>query len=360
MRRGSLARQRRPCALLLLAALWAAPALGAPEAAAAVAPSAIVIEVRQRSDLLLEEAVLRVQGELGAMGLEAHLSNSDSEPRGATDPGTTQTSGGRLTLEREGNVVRITALGPSSPQPFVQELDARGRDVTAEVVAVRAVEALRAVMTLPQRRGETAEPEPVPGPPPPPPVPPAPTSTLRPSMAPREQSALGLWSGVQGFVDPGLEEPGLSGELGLFWGRSALFVGVSGSLTLIDASLSASEGDVHIRRANALARFGYVLPFGGPFEASFAAGAGWSRYMVQGRANAGYVGTSSHSDTPLLLLGAGANAWFAQHFAVYLRFDATLATNAAAVRANYRELSVLERPTLWGSFGLVARLPLAR
>jgi hypothetical protein len=335
----------------------------APRAAAATNDAAaqrVAIQIPERHDALLDEALVRIQGELGAMGLEPVVRAAES---GANEPATTPASadiGGTLVLERAANWIRIRATGPASLDPVVQEIDTRPVDVNAEVIAVRAVEALRAVMLgLPEPKRAEPERKPAASAPAsaalkPPPAPPS-TPPAALSIAPATRGALTFWAAPGTFLDRGLRTPSLGAELGAFWGRSSVFVGVTGSAALLRASFKSSPGEVEVRRETGLARLGYALELGHAFECWMLAGAGVSRYGIAGHAEAGYIGEQSHHTSMLVALGAGAMAWLSPHVGTFLRVDGSLATNAPAIHVDYRELVTLDRPTLWLSLGLALR-----
>lgn len=330
-------------------------ALLAASRSAEAEPQRVSIHVPARADPLLDEALVRVRGELGAMGLEAEVRSGE--------PGETRAAegiGGTLIVERDGAWIRIRALGPASAAPAVQELDTRRADVSAEVVAVRAVEALRAVMTgLPERRPkEPIAPPPKPPNPPESPSPP-PARSNAPSIAPRDEAALSVWSGPSALYDISPSRAALGAELGVFWGRSSWFGGAQLGTSLLRTKLDDAVGKVYIRRSTALARLGLTLELARSSELWFMLGGGIARYNVQGKAAPGYVSESGHHDSALFAGGVGATTWFSPHFGAYLRLEAAFAADAAAVRVTAREIAVLERPTLTAALGLTVRAPRA-
>jgi hypothetical protein len=344
---------------LLAVALASAVALSAvARSAVAEVTQRVAIRVPTRADPLLEEALVRVRGELGAMGLEAEVQSSVD---GAEAPNSEAGVGGTLIVERDGAWIRIRALGPASAVPAVQELDARRADVTAEVVAVRAVEALRAVMTgLPDRAAPPPKPAPKPTPPPPKPAPPPAPSGPALSLAPRGESALSVWLGANGRYDVEPGRPALGAELGLFWGRSSLFAGALLSTSLIRTTLSDVAGTVDVRRSAALASAGFALQLSRAVESWFLLGGGIVRHAVDGNPSAGYIGVANHHEGALISASLGASAWLSQRFGGYFKLDASVSSDAPAVRVTAREIAILERPSLGASLGLVIRAPFAR
>lgn len=330
----------------------------APRVARAEPSQRVSIRVPAHVDALLEEALVRVRGELGAMGLEADVRQSANggEPAPTLREGGV---GGTLVVERDGAWIRIRAFGPALAVPAVQELDTRRSDVTAEVVAVRAVEALRAVMAgLPERRPtppRTAAAKPSP-PPPKPPRPSAGKGSLA-SLAPRGESSLSLWAGASAYYDLEPQRPALGAELGAFWGRSSFFAGALLSTSLLRTALHDAVGQVYVRRSTALARLGVTLELSQSAELWLMAGGGVARFGVQGKAATGYVGVTGQHDSPVLAAGVGGTGWLSRYLGAYLRLEASLATDPPAARVAQREIAVLERPTLGASLGVVVRAP---
>src|SRR6188768_1042151 len=98
------------------------------------------------SDARLTRAFVLIRGELSALGLDVQVRAADA----AEAPSSTlETSSERLSLDiKDGTlVVRVFAAGAQAP--LVESVDLDGPEVTAEVIAVRAVEALRAARLLP-------------------------------------------------------------------------------------------------------------------------------------------------------------------------------------------------------------------
>src|SRR5690606_17254810 len=124
-------------AALLLLSLLAATWLCDPGRAKAETAGRVLIVTTPDRNALLEEGLVRVRGELAAMGLS-------TEPRADGEPTRTQPSPayqGALVCERFGTWLRIQAWNPEATMPVTQWIDASDPAVDAEVVAVRAVEA---------------------------------------------------------------------------------------------------------------------------------------------------------------------------------------------------------------------------
>lgn len=343
---------------MLALALAAGVASSAVARAAESEPQRVSIRVPSQADPLLDEALVRVRGELGAMGLDAVVEPSGSASE-APRAGRAAGSGGTLIVERDGAWIRIRAFGPASAVPVLQELDTRRPDVSAEVVAVRAVEALRAVMSgLPERRARAAEPTKAPKPAPRPTPPLASQGpAAETSLAPANESALTLWAAPNVLYDPGPGSSALGAELGAFWGHSSLFAGALLGTTLLSTSLQDVAGRVDLRRSTALARLGARFYLASSLELWLMLGGGLARYDIEGDAVPGFVGVSNRHHSALLATGAGATGWLSRHFGAYLRLDATLATDPPAILSVKREIALLEQPTLSVALGIILRAP---
>jgi hypothetical protein len=328
------------------------------EGRAEAEPQRVAIQVPARADALLDEALVRVRGELFAMGLTAEVRSGEANaPAGSL---LAQDVGGTLIVERDGAWIRIRAFGPASTAPAVQELDTRRADVSAEVVAVRAVEALRAVMTgLPERPPKEAIAAPKAPPTPPEVAPVSPPSHDALSVAPRDASALSVWLGPSALYDTSPRRAALGAELAVLWGRSAWFGGAQIGTSLLRAKLDDAVGQVYLRRSTALARLGFTFELSQSSELWLLLGGGLVRHSVQGKAAPGYVSESDHHDSVLLAGGIGGTTWFSPRFGAYLRLETSFATDATAVRVTAREIAVLERPALLAALGLTVRAPRA-
>src|SRR6478735_6996120 len=137
-------------ATLLAPLVFSVPALGGDQ-------PALVSVSTNTSDARMTRALVLIRGELSAVGLEIQVHGPD-------DTSAAETSPDRLSLDiRDGAiVVRVFAAGAQTP--LVESVDLDGPEVTAEVIAVRAVEALRAARLLPSPAQKAPPPKPAPEP----------------------------------------------------------------------------------------------------------------------------------------------------------------------------------------------------
>lgn len=310
---------------------------------------------------ILEEGLVRVRGELAAMGLgtEVRLDGPDTAPV----PKATSSFQGALVFERFGDWLRIQAWNSATAVPVTQWIDASDPLVDAEVIAVRAVEALRAAL-LPYNRSQKEG---------------APTPTRdAPATLPRSdppirtqahetgdsssQAASGRRTHVRLRVGPTF-----ASDLG----TNALHVGVqagvaySGPSASLGAELSASRarvrGDNDDQRAE-LTRFAALVDgrlrvaLHDSWEAFAALGVGALHLRASGIPRPGYVAEGA-SHTSLVAAGElGVAHWFSSRLAMYLSSRGSLAFDAPVIRVDRRAIATLDRPQLGCSTGILIAL----
>jgi hypothetical protein len=231
----------------------------------------------------VREAVLRIQAELQAVGFKVRLAQHETTgASSSTQAPLAAQPVGRLLLVRSGNTVQILAQSAFLDAPLTQQVDLSRSSTTAEVLAIRAVEVLRAALvqslrdkTLPREsmpeavltftQWSEASREAAPGPavePKPSPVNKAPPTDTVPAAPAPENGARGAWLFAAGPVlqKPSVDATSTAGvEAHLSRSFGPAFVGV-----LIDGSLSPSHwrtelGVVDARGASFLARGGLNL-----------------------------------------------------------------------------------------------------
>ncbi len=247
-------------------------------------PPVVEVEAIGGDEPPVREAVLRIHAELRAVGFKVRLAEHEAASAGSPvgAPPAAQPVG-RLLLVRSGNTVQILAQSAYLDAPLTQQVDLSRSSTTAEVLAIRAVEVLRAALvqslrdkTLPRESmpeavltftqwseasREAAAPAPAVEPAPLPVTKSSPTDS-KPASAPPEDAARAAWLFAAG---PVLQRPsheatltaGVEAHLSRSFGPA--FVGV-----LIDGSLAPSHwntelGVVDARGASFLARGGLNL-----------------------------------------------------------------------------------------------------
>lgn len=335
-------RSLTPCSLALAAAL-AAPSAGAqPDAGARV-----VVATAANASPLLAEAVVRARGELSAVGLTADVAvvpaETQSGPRGLP-------SGvyGVLELEQRGRVLRIRAWAPHASHAVEAQVQLGSPAVTAEVIAVRAVETLRAAMlefaqtergAVPSAvRGFTRfEPQPAPVTPPP----------LRDNaLAP-----LAFWAGPALSLHAGTS-PDLGAQLGVLVGPGAAFAALAFETTLSDLKFEAEQGSASVGRRAIWLQLGVRLRAGRSWEVTTRAGAGYARFSIEGAGAPGYHGASTSHGSPAFMLSVAGTYWATRGFGLYGSGGFRLASDAPRVRIARADVVTLDRPAFVGSMGI--------
>ena len=118
---------------------------------AAADPVRVVVIRPEPSGPLLDEALIRIRGELSAVGLGVEIRAPDPEtPEG--EPTFGPLDYGIVELRATESQIEIRAHAPGLDSPVVQTADPHHPGINAEVIAIRTVEALRAAMIQYARR----------------------------------------------------------------------------------------------------------------------------------------------------------------------------------------------------------------
>jgi hypothetical protein len=313
---------------------------------------------------VLEEALLRVRGELAAVGLLVEVRPIEEAPRG--DASAVQGTYGVLVLDQSANLVRIRAYSPDSAVPVEQQVDSTDPHVDPEVIAVRAVETLRAVMLEYARRARDKDeelPAPVSGFTR---IGPAPKKERPPPLKASESQQAPLTTPVRPWLelrlgpDLSLDTTALAPSAGLsaavrfrpdFW-----FLELGAGTSLLPAKLARAAGDVEVERTMLDLRGGMTFRPSQPFELFLSAGGGVASYGVSGRANAGFVGRSARHVSPLVTALFGCALWPSQNLGAYASALSAFPLDAPRVRVDAKDVATAKQPELAASIGLAARL----
>jgi len=339
---------------------------------------------------LVAEALVRAQGELFAVGLAstrtATLPTDSSDDPSETSNGAPRLPTdvyGLLVLEQREGAIIIHAWAPHATASLDARVELGAPGVTAEVLAVKAVETLRAAMLQfarhetgavpdavrgftrlpnPDEKKHEASTNPPPAPPPrkPPPErpgPPAPSSAGRESRSATSgagaSAPLGAWLGPQLSVEPGA---GVSfgGQLGLLVGPRWGFLALAFDSSIGRLELDAAEGDAKVeRRALTLLLGGRLRPHK-DWELFARAGVGYAAFDVRGRGEAGYLGLHLTHESLTLQCSVGADWWLTRSLGLYGSLGSVLALDAPSVRIAGHRVATLERPALFVSLGATA------
>jgi hypothetical protein len=323
---------------------------------------------------MLAEALVRVRGELAAAGLQADLRERKlSDPSEyKPDPGVY----GVLAFEQLGPVILIRAFGPAARTPITESVDTQSSAVNAEVLAVRAVETLRAAMVqqpghdasdVPDavrnftRSAQTAEtrpepdkpPEPPPEPVKPPPRPPAPKpKRVRPPSSPDVERRVIGWLGAGLSLEPNASARS-SGQLGVLAGPRWGFVAASFETSLTPLTLREPAGSASVTERAVTLAFGGRLKIASRLELFTRLAGGYAWYDVAGKAQDGYLGRHLRPRSPFAGLSVSTAYWLNDTFALALDAGTRLALDAPRVRIAGSDVVALDRPSFDASLTLL-------
>jgi hypothetical protein len=329
---------------------------------ASAVPARVLVFRPEPPSPVLEEAIVRVRGELGAVGLLVEVRPIEEAPRSDSSV-TGQGTYGVLVLEHAGDYVRVRAYSPDSAIPVEQQVDSNDPHVDAEVIAVRAVETLRAVMLEYARRAREKDediPDPVTGftrigATPKKPAPPAPKPA-----APRP-SELRPWFGMRAGPELALDTTRLSPNAGVSAAVRIIpdtyyFFELGGSMNLLAAGLSRAAGDVEVDRSLLDLRVGGLLRLSPVFDVFASAGGGVGSYGVVGRPGEGFVGRRARHLSALVSGSFGCELFPTRRFGAYASLLGTFALDAPRVRVDGRSVATAKAPELAASLGVALRL----
>jgi hypothetical protein len=310
-----------------------------------------VIVTTNTSDARLTRALVLIRGELSALGLDVQLRNVDAADPA---PAAAESSSERLSLDvKEGAiVVRVFAAGAQAPVVESVELD--GPEVTAEVIAVRAVEALRAARLLPSPPQRAAAPRPPatrspakPSPVEPPPSE-SPTIIASPLPAPLLELALGptFTQNLQGLPQPAARA---SAAVGPRWG----FLAVGGEASLAGLGFNRDSGSAQISRRALFLQLGARIRLHRAWGLNARAGISYLHYGAAGIAKPGYLAQDLEHSSGAVSLSLGGAYYFTRAVGAYLDVGGLAAFDAARVRLADESVVTLDQPSLAIGFGLL-------
>jgi hypothetical protein len=362
-------------------------ALAAP--AAAADPARVLLVAPADASSLVSEALVRAQGELFAVGLASARTatvpteSSDNPAAGPGDAPRLPTDVyGLLVLEQREGAIIIHAWAPHATASLDARVELNAPGVTAEVLAVKAVETLRAAMLQFARRERGAvpeavrgftklpsdeaphdvtppEPTPKPAPPKPPPEevePPDPPPDEPPPIATGPLGAaapIGGWLGPQVAVEPGAGAS-VGGQVGLLIGRRWGFAAAVFDTGFGRLQLDAAEGDAKVQRRALTLQLGARVQTARSWELFGRAGVGYAAFDVRGRGEEGYRGLHLTHQSFILQTNAGVSHWLTRSFGLYASIGAVLALDAPVVRIAGHRAATLDHPSVSLSLGATA------
>lgn len=360
--RRSTTRARRALAWLFALLLTSASALARGEARVLIFPP-------ERTDPLIDEALIRISGELAAVGLRVEIrppgSVSDEElvPLDAGDYGA-------IVLSQQRSRIDIRAYARGLETPVSQSAQRNHPGMDAEVVAVRAVEALRAAMIQYARHEVETQNEagsglpgavtdftriaPLPEPREPTVAPP-PSEPQRdePSGPPVTPPPWSAWIGALAELElpPGTGQGGI--QAAVWWQPSWFRLGLTVQHGFLGGRYDAEEGIAELQRTSMHVAVGAeTQPWPGGFL-FVAGGLGAAHYAARAEARTGFTAGSGVHWSPAFGLQAGGGHWLTSRLGVYLLSGGSLLTDAPRMRFDRRDVATVGRPTLNVSVGLM-------
>lgn len=305
------------------------------------------------ADSFVDEVVVRTLGELNALGFRSQTTTEAPEP---WPPSNTHTA--VLRLRRAQDEIVVDAWCPDCTLPLSQTMPAFAANSTAEVVAVRAVDVLRAAMLEFSERTRTEPPTEWALPPP------ATTSTntrnpetqepspLNPAPWKLEVSLGANW--LRELGRPG-SELALASGVGMQW--ETFGVGLRVNLPAASQAIEAAPGSVEPQRWRALGYLQALVQLGDDWWAGLQVGAGATWYRLSPTPVVGFAARQQNHTSPVLASHVGLRHWFLPNVGAHLTVGVAVATDAPIIVMAEREVTRLDAPTLETGAGLLLRLP---
>jgi len=333
------------CAIasLLAPLAIAAPALGND------APTTVIVS-SNLTDARLTRALVLIRGELSALGLDVQVRSA-----GVADaPSASEATSQRLSLEVKDGAIIVRVFEAGAQAPLVESVDFDGPEVTAEVIAVRAFEALRAARLLPAQAPRAAAPKaPAEHPPaehPPAEHPPAERTSTTRTLAPTPTLQLSLGptftQNLQGL-------PQLGAQAALRVGPSWGFVALGGETSLTGLDFERNAGSVQVSRSSLFLQLGARLRLHHAWEVSAGVGLSYLHYGARGVAEPGYLAQDLNHATGGASLSFRGAYYFARAFGAYLDLGGLVAFDAARVRLGDESVVTLDRPSFVLGLGVL-------
>lgn len=324
----------------------AAPAL-------AVGQSNTVVVTSNTVDERLTRALVLIRGELSAVGLELQV-------RGAEEAVTSsEVTRDRLSIELRNSSIAVRVFAAGSETPLVESVAPDGPEVSAEVIAVRAVEALRAARLLPAASEREPKPAPVEAPRAvdarPAVTPTFESRPVEPSHAMRRALDFPLLQLALGptFVQQMHGPPQTSARVSLSVGKSHGFVALGGEGSLSGLDFERNSGAAQISRRALFLQLGARVRVHRAWELNARGGIHYLHYGASGSAQPGYTSQDLEHGTGGASFSIGGAYYFARSLGVYLDLASLIAFDAARVRIANESLVTLDQPSFALGFGLL-------
>lgn len=266
---------------------------------------------------LLKETSLRLTAELSSLGFDV-LPCDQGDDSEACSLGFAV---GRLELTAPAHEIALRCYALNSNEPLSQIIDLSHDEVSAEVVAIRAVELLRGAMlgSLRSRQlrpeqnsavarftGSEAEKTPVP-------KPTTPTSALPPptDSSARSRSVPLVWQTSLGpllYLTHLKGPPSFGAQLASELSVGSLYLGGSLELAPTLGQVIQEAGTANLRLYSGFARFGWNADCG-PLNCKFGFSVGLLHLQFRAKENDGYLATNAQHES-LAVAGETQFAWY--------------------------------------------------
>ncbi|WP_438038603.1 hypothetical protein [Sorangium sp. So ce128] len=341
--------------------------LCAASPAASGEPARVVLVRPAAADPSIAEALIRIRGELVADGFDVEVldaaQSAASAPRPTMDDAGQQAGSAALIglfLAPDGQAAELWVVDPRTHETLVRRIDTRGeaREHIVEVLAVRAVELLRAsLLELLMSSQRSAAPAPAAAPPPSKASQQVPRQAERPRVHASRRSTWGVELGGGLLASPGGIGPALLlvarlrfAPIGPLEARLS-FAGLGTA-----PRVAGPQGSATVQQ-----RFGLVELAALPWpelrlRPRFSVGLGALHVAVDGEASWPYRGVHSAQWAFAADAGAGVELGIVRRLDVVLEAHALVAHPYPVVRFVETEAARGARPALLGSLSLVGWL----
>lgn len=325
-------------------------------------PAEEVVQIRIAAPVIpiVDEARVRIQAELRSVGFVVDHCDEGEEKRRTCD---VAAGAGFIDMAQDGSAVNL-AVSSGGEAPLSQRIDLDRHATTAELIAIRAVEMLRAAMLQSLRGGQLEAQSggaverfsgfemvehpvsPVKSPPPPP-------EPVEPPIA--TETASDTWT-VQ--VGPLAEFPGggITPLLGL-QARFRLttrwfFVGLGIEGSPISGTFSVDEGKIDVRSFGLHSHLGWAAPCGEDWSCHAGLVGGLQQYFFQPRPEAGVESRNARHETLLAAADLTFTRYTSPVWGLYANGKVGALVNAPSVESS----GFMGRPYVSVGIGVSMRL----
>lgn len=347
----------------------------------------ICVIVRSGKSALLDDALHRIVAELRAAGFSVKRISAGRGTTMASEalPASCRSASGRLLLRRSRSVLSIFAAARGDSTSLSQDIRLASRSTTAELVAIRAVESLRAAMIQAMRSGEQSG---------------NPSETVRrfthyereerdrettvperpaaEERAPAEEELVGTKNSSEEdradalgnrtqLLHPakflfalgggiGLDggDPGLPAELSANWRPNRIVVGVLVDASLVPGEWNTAAGQIAPRHYSLLARFAWRLPCGSSLECEVGISGGARAVSIRATSSTSSEAESRKHTSALVSGDAFGGYFFDSRWGAGVRVRVGSLIDAPALNIGDSD-KLWGRPTLTGALLLLAR-----